>query len=395
MNRRTLLVWLSIFFSGALWASNSTQPQYVLPQKNLNLLPIQHRPAIVEPFYDDLVKVSLSEKQIDLLSQKIHKATHACGGFAELDPKDETLKSDLFLADLDNKTSNLFDDRKIQYQEATKAFINQINKTRYMNFISDMSSFSDRHARSQNGQQASEWIQNKVNDWKKQYKRDSLTITPIATPGYLQKSVVITLPGLESQESIVIGAHMDTLSFNKPGADDDASGSSALLEILQNVLETQSTFKKTVHLIFYAAEEVGLVGSRYVVDHFLKNGLNVSAVMQLDMIGYEHPNAQNKIHFVRDYTNDSLTLFTKKLAMTYLGKTTSQVGDLRCNYACSDHARWSSKGFPAVFPFETSFSDHNPDIHTGRDSINTVSPDHALQFVRLASAFMFELSEPL
>jgi leucyl aminopeptidase len=96
---------------------------------------------------------------------------------------------------------------------------------------------------------------------------------------------------------------------------------------------------------------------------------------------------------VADYTNASLTAFVKELAKKYLNKTASQLPNLKCGYACSDHARWHNAGVPTVYPFETSFNEHNRKIHTSGDTFASVNVEHAMAFVRLAVAYVIEMGK--
>jgi len=90
---------------------------------------------------------------------------------------------------------------------------------------------------------------------------------------------------------------MDTLGNTgdrMPGADDDASGVAAILEIFTRIVESGATFKQDIYFIFYGAEELGFLGSKAVVRDFKKRKIAVSAVMQLDMIGYVHKKDMGK-----------------------------------------------------------------------------------------------------
>jgi leucyl aminopeptidase len=83
--------------------------------------------------------------------------------------------------------------------------------------------------------------------------------------GFLERNVIAVIPGDSLPEKeIVIGAHYDSYSSNlaaAPGADDNASGISAVVEMLR-VLESAG-YRPTLTLKFiaFAAEEVGLKGS--------------------------------------------------------------------------------------------------------------------------------------
>ena len=70
-------------------------------------------------------------------------------------------------------------------------------------------------------------------------------------------------------------------------------------------------FEKPIYLIWYAAEEVGLVGSNRVITYFSMHHIAVSQVMNLDMTGYSVSN--DKIWLLEDYTDYDLVEYLADL----------------------------------------------------------------------------------
>jgi leucyl aminopeptidase len=99
------------------------------------------------------------------------------------------------------------------------------------------------------------------------------------------------------------------------------------------------------------------------------------------------------MYFVADHTDAGLTSYTKLLAEKYLGFKSSDVEDIECGYACSDHASWNRQGVAAVFPFEATFQNYNKQIHTSADTLSLVDMSHAFKYVRLAGIFVADLAE--
>lgn len=94
------------------------------------------------------------------------------------------------------------------------------------------------------------------------------------------QNIIAELPG-KRPDTIIVGAHYDSATFNAPGAVDNASGVGVLLE-LARVLSKQE-HEETYQLIFFGAEEYGLVGSR-----FYASQADLSAVrwmLNIDMVG--------------------------------------------------------------------------------------------------------------
>lgn len=212
-----------------------------------------------------------------------------------------------------------------------------------------------------------------------------------------QPSVRLTIPGTRFPEQIVLlGGHQDSTVSGcffdpgcvAPGADDDASGIATLTEVARLALASGFQPQRTVQLVAYAAEEVGLIGSSELAEAYLDAGAEVVGVLQVDMTGY--PGSAEDIVLISDYTDSALNDFLVGLLETYqpgLAWTTDE-----CGYACSDHAPWHLRGYPAAFAFEARFGQHNPEIHSADDTVATLddSAAHAAKFTRLAAAFLAE-----
>src|SRR5256712_1156451 len=94
-------------------------------------------------------------------------------------------------------------------------------------------------------------------------------------------NVIAFKPGtISPQEVLVVGAHLDTVPPS-PGANDNASGVAAVLEVARLLAEVPTA--RTVHFVAFGAEELGLVGSSYYVAN---RTLAVTGMVNLDMVGH-------------------------------------------------------------------------------------------------------------
>ncbi len=105
-------------------------------------------------------------------------------------------------------------------------------------------------------------------------------------------NVLAVLPGQESDEYVVVGAHLDhegqyvdmTGDGIYNGADDNASGVSTVLQIMKAFVASGEQPKRTVVFAFWDGEEQGLLGSQYFTDHF--DGMpKVKGYLNFDMVG--------------------------------------------------------------------------------------------------------------
>jgi leucyl aminopeptidase len=276
-----------------------------------------------------------------------------------------------------------------------------IEKPEILNTIERLSEdFNNRYHLHPSGTAASQWIHDQ---WKGYASgRSDATVELYEHASVNQPSVILTLEGVvHPEEVVVLGAHLDSVSFNgggasnpdflAPGADDDASGIAVLSEVVRIVMESDFVPQRTVQFIGYAAEEIGLVGSGDIANQYAEDGVDVVAVLQLDMTDYKGSNED--IGLLSDHTDDTLTDFVGQLIDTY--QPNLQWTSTACGYSCSDHASWDSHGYPAAMSFEARVGEGNPQIHSTSDTVDFLNNnvDHAFKFTSLATAFLVEIAK--
>lgn len=289
----------------------------------------------------------------------------------------------------------------IKYPDQVNPLVKMLdeNKKQMWTDLTTLSDFHDRNAATDNGVKAAEWIKNQVETIAKSTGHNDVTVYFVKTDGFKQPSVVAKF-GNADKPGIVIGSHMDTETSmfptptvgREPGADDDGSGTVTNLGITRTILSSGLKFEKPIYFIWYAAEEKGLVGSRYVVTDFVNKKIPVDAVLQLDMTGYAN-GGDPTMYLITDNINTDLTNFLETLIKTYVKQPVKRT---KCGYACSDHASWNKRGFIAAFPFEAAFGKDDPYIHSKNDLMEGIlSLDHIADFAKLGVAFAVELAGPI
>ena len=112
--------------------------------------------------------------------------------------------------------------------------------------------------------------------------------------GTWQKNVVATLQGIyEPQVYNIVGGHHDSYSSGDPmvfapGADDNASGTAAVLEIARVIKANNYQPESTIKFITFAAEEYGLWGSKDYAEKALISGMNIKIMINHDMISHTY-----------------------------------------------------------------------------------------------------------
>jgi leucyl aminopeptidase len=333
---------------------------------------------------DDRAVLALPAGELDALTREMHERFHRCGGFMAFD----TLADALDARPADGGET----DYTIDHPAVVGAILPTISADRIAATIRELSGMHTRYYRSETGAAASTWLRDR---WRGYTHRSDVTVE-LVDHGYPQRSVVLTIPGTtRADERVILGGHLDSISMRgqdaaAPGADDDASGIATLDEVVRALLAADVRPARTIQVIAYAAEEVGLRGSLSIAKSYRDRGVKVAGVLQLDMTNFA--GSDKNIWLVGDHTDARQNAFLGALIDRYVGATW---GTTRCGYACSDHAAWTRYGYRASFPFEAKFADANRRIHTAEDTLarSNDNADHAAAFARLAAAYAVELGK--
>lgn len=319
----------------------------------------------------------------------------ACGKFLNLEPYSHNstynkLNSQQLLSRLTHQnTSAASSPIPINHEKQVRQLFEHIVPDKIWQTNQHLTSYINRSATKDTGVAAAHWFKKEFDSIASEYGRTDVSSYFVTTgTKYIQPSVVTLIGKHKTGDAIVIGAHIDTLSGNMPGADDDSSGMSVIMEIARVLLSTDLLLDHPVYIIAYAAEERGLVGSSYVVQSFLDKKIPVKAVMQLDQAGYRANPKDQTIWLLTDYVDPQLTRLIADLLTHYVK---IPVGYTKCGYACSDHANWSLRGFNACYPSATTLDDDNPYIHTAQDKLEIINLEHMVNFTKLGLAFAAEL----
>ena len=278
---------------------------------------------------------------------------------------------------------------EISHTQDVNALLEKVNSENIWNTLTHLTSYYNRSATKDTGVQTARWLKEQFDTMAKEYGRTDVNSYFVGTGWYKQPSVVTVIGKDIKADAVVIGAHMDTLDGNMPGAGDDGSGSSSVMEVARVLLSSEKSLKHPVYITWYSAEERGLVGSGYVVEDFMDKKIPVKAAIQFDMTGFRNDQNDRTMWVYTDYVDKSLSDFVASLIKEYVKVN---VDYSRCGYGCSDHASWHNEGIPAAFPCETDFLKHNPNIHSSRDKLETMNLDHMTNFTKLGIAFAVELA---
>src|SRR5690606_6606298 len=175
---------------------------------------------------------------------------------------------------------------------------------------------------------------------------------------YEARNVIGKIQGQSSDSCLVITAHYDHLGMMGnamfPGASDNASGTAMLLDLMHFYAENKP--KNDVYFILFAAEEAGLIGSKYFVDNPLFEISKIKFLVNVDLKG----SAAEGITIVNG------SLFSERMRKLAAINTQNEFVPkikLRGKAANSDHYWFSEAGVPAVFIYTLGNARAYHDVH--------------------------------
>lgn len=204
-------------------------------------------------------------------------------------------------------------------------------------------------------------------------------------------------------ELIVISAHYDHIGIENGeiynGADDDGSGTVALLEIAQafSIAKKQGNGpKRSILFLHVTGEEHGLLGSSYYTENPLFPLSNTITNINIDMIGRHdafHNDSSNYVYLIgSDYLSTDLYKIcenaNKNYVNLFLDYKYNDKNDPNHFYYRSDHYNFAKNGIPSVFLFTGVHADY----HKATDEVDKIEFDVLAKRTQLAFTIAWDLA---
>lgn len=181
--------------------------------------------------------------------------------------------------------------------------------------IASLVEFGTRHTLSEENTRAADWLADRFRD----AGCDEVALREFRIGQHSRLNVVATIRGeARPDEFVLVGAHFDSRNARiadaegpAPGANDNASGTAALLELARTLAADRPG--RSVRFVAFSGEEQGLVGSRAYAKTAKEDGLAITLMINLDMIGHPMDEAGKVIVVehdpgLRDRENDEGSL---------------------------------------------------------------------------------------
>ncbi|MEI7595830.1 MAG: M20/M25/M40 family metallo-hydrolase [Bacteroidota bacterium] len=284
-------------------------------------------------------------------------------------------------------------------------YLNEINKDSIRSTIQSLQNFQTRFMLDTNRKSIANFIKDKY--IKMGYENTVIdSFLTISNFDYFyniviqdttwQYNVVATLQGVKYPDSIcIVGAHYDSFSDSAlvrktPGADDDASGIAAAIEIARVFKNRNYQPEMSVKFIAFAAEELILFstesGSSFYAKKAKANNEKIKFIANNDMIGYDKTTSNWRSHFncftgmtwIKDYSS-------------YIAESYSLITPLiLINNSWGDSHPFYENGFQTLHFDEFAY---NPNYHKITDVVGSMNMDYCVEMTKISMAMLLESSK--
>ncbi|MFB6457744.1 M28 family peptidase [Chitinophaga sp. Hz27] len=201
---------------------------------------------------------------------------------------------------------------------------------------------------------------------------------------YRPSNVLGYIEGTDKKEEVVfVTAHYDHLGISDdhlyPGADDDGSGTSAVIEIATAFAKAKAAGhgpRRSIVFMLFSGEEKGLLGSGYYISHPVYPVSKSVADLNIDMIGRIDPAHERDTNYIYVIGDNKLSSALRPLNEMANGLTKFKL-DYKYNdpndpedfYRRSDHYKFAQQGIPVIFYFNGTHADY----HQPGDTVDKIN----------------------
>jgi Zn-dependent M28 family amino/carboxypeptidase len=175
---------------------------------------------------------------------------------------------------------------------------------------------------------------------------------------------------------LIIGAHLDHVGSQVgllfPGANDNASGSAAVLEIAEAFMKSNEKPKCSIIFVLFASEEQGLLGAKHFVKYWTRGYNKISAMLNLDCVGYG-----DSIQVGNGKSSPELWKIAKQIDEKYF----NSMVDRTWGNGGADASPFHEQGIPCLYFVTTNSYDK---LHLQTDTVETLNPELFEKITKLA-----------
>ena len=285
--------------------------------------------------------------------------------------------------------------------------VHNVSKDKIMSWLLNLSSFHTRHSKSKYINEVAEWL-------RAEFKNMGYVDNDVFFHNYLEnidgknyelRNVICTKNGI-SNRCVLVCAHYDSrikdladFESRSPGANDNASGVSAILEIARII--NKLNLEYTVQFVLFSGEEQDLLGSKNYVKFVKENNINIYRLINLDMIAY--PKLNPGVIIIERDNNDKLQHNRVKendVASIEFGNVMAEMSyhtDLKINLDSiwnSDYEPFEAQGVVVIGAYDGSADENkNSHYHDVSDEPSLIDWDYLTSVTKMVLATVLKVAQ--
>jgi hypothetical protein len=285
--------------------------------------------------------------------------------------------------------------KKISVDSSIASQVGLVVPINIQTWIDQLTSFHNRHSKSKFIDEVAEWIKNEL---LKLGYQNGVHFHDYTESGFQLKNVICDKRGT-SQKYIIICAHYDTIlkedfedSVSRaPGADDNASGVVALLEIARII--SSLNLEHNVQFAFFSGEEQGLWGSMHYARHIKENTTDLHLLINMDMCGETGFLSDSKTANVDVDDGQTGVVTSNNEPSQSFGLTMEQMAknytDLEIEFDpidASDYMPFEARGYVCIGAYDGSAKTSNPHYHSSTDTPSNLDINFLVSVTKMVLA---------
>ena len=275
------------------------------------------------------------------------------------------------------------------YRSDLAQLVSSVSADSVLYKIQSLQDFGTRYAYAGNQLQVAQWVKQQFES----YGFANVELQPFVYNNHQQYNVIATLPGtLYPDQYVILGGHHDSIVSTSsgdpyvtaPGADDNASGATAVMEIARVMMANNFQPKASIRFMTFGCEELGLKGSYHDAEIIHNQGLDLRLMINFDMIANNTDDpSQWTVRQIPydgslDYTNYALSIMQQYSSLNCFAD------DEWFNCTRSDSYPYWLKGYNILYFFEKELD--SSIYHTIHDTVQNLDVDYCTEVIRSAVA---------
>ncbi len=294
---------------------------------------------------------------------------------------------------------------KVAIDDRVKALLSDVSTDSIKSKLHKLSSYHTRHTKSKYIHEVAQWLRSEFesmgyNDLFYHKYNENIDGTD-----YELKNVICNKKG-RNNKWVLICAHYDSRmeriddhTSSAPGANDNASGVGAILEIAR--LLRQVDLEYGVQFALFSGEEQGLLGSKHYAKFVKENNLSIYRLINLDMIGYPQLNAGIVLIEKDDHSDPAHNQVSgndeDSIEFARIMADMSSYTDLKISLDSiwnSDYEPFEAEGYVVVGAYDGSANeDQNPHYHDSSDTPSLIDWTYLTSVTKLVMATVLTVSK--